>query len=324
VERDGVVAGATRTARVTASAGLAAFSGGDGLGAEELLVDADIAMYDAKEAGRNRIAVHRREEDGPGRHVSRLSWLERVRAALEADQFELYAQRIVGLGDRPAHRAFEVLIRMRGDDGELVPPASFLPVAERFDLVQDIDRWVIERVVDTLRCEHDAGRDLALSVNLSGRTMGDATFAGWLEALLVHRPVRPGRLYLEVTETAAIVNIERARALAMMLRRLGCRLALDDFGAGFASFAYLKHLEFDLLKIDGEFVRGLRENTTDRLVIEAVVAIAKGLSIPTLAEFVTDAGLLEELRRMGVDYAQGYHVGQPVPLEQALAVAQRA
>jgi diguanylate cyclase (GGDEF)-like protein/PAS domain S-box-containing protein len=322
VERDGTVADSARQARVTASIGLAAFDGADGLSAEELLVEADIAMYDAKEGGRNRAAVSERDGDGRGRHVSRLSWLERIRAALVEDRFELHAQPFVALGgsDDPVP-AFELLIRMRSDSGELIPPATFLPIAERFDLVQAIDRWVVERAVALVRREHERGTPVTLSVNLSGRTMGDPEFAGWLEALLLAAPVPPGRLIVEITETAAIVNLERARALAATLRRLGCLLALDDFGAGFASFSYLKHLSFDLLKIDGEFVRGLRDNPTDRLVVEAVVAIARGLGTPSLAEFVADSDTLEAVRDLGVDYAQGFHLGRPAPVDEALHIA---
>ena len=324
VARDGVVADQTRQARVTASIGLAPFTGADQLSAEELLVEADIAMYDAKEAGRNRAATSERDEDaaGAGRHVSRLSWLERIRTALVEDRFELHAQPIVSLelaGD--AIPAFELLIRMRSDSGELVPPATFLPIAERFDLIAAIDRWVVERAVALVRREHERGTPVTLSVNLSGKTMGDAEFAGWLEALLVATPVPPGRLIVEITETAAIVNLERARALAETLRRLGCLLALDDFGAGFASFAYLKHLCFDLLKIDGEFVRGLRDNPTDRLVVEAVVAIARGLGTRSLAEFVGDSDTLDAVRALGVDYAQGFHLGRPEPVDDALRIA---
>jgi EAL domain-containing protein (putative c-di-GMP-specific phosphodiesterase class I) len=207
---------------------------------------------------------------------------------------------------------------MRSDAGDLVPPAAFLPIAERFDLIQAIDRWVLGRAIALLRREHEAGRPVTLSVNLSGRTMGDADFAGWLEGQLTATPVPPGRLVVEITETAAIVNLERARALAATLRRLGCRLALDDFGAGFASFASLKHLSFDLLKIDGEFVRGLRDNATDRLVVEAVVAIARGLGTPSLAEFVGDEDTLAAVRALGVDYAQGFHLGRPAPVDEAL------
>jgi diguanylate cyclase (GGDEF)-like protein/PAS domain S-box-containing protein len=322
VARDGVVADQTRQARVTASIGLAPFSGTDRLSAEELLVEADIAMYDAKEAGRNRAATSERDEDaaGAGRHVSRLSWLERIRTALVEDRFELHAQPIVAL-TQDAAPAFELLIRMRSDSGELVPPATFLPIAERFDLIPAIDRWVVERAVGLVRREHERGTPVTLSVNLSGKTMGDADFAGWLEALLVATPVPAERLIVEITETAAIVNLERARALADTLRRLGCLLALDDFGAGFASFAYLKHLCFDLLKIDGEFVRGLRENKTDRLVVEAVVAIARGLGTRSLAEFVGDSDTLEAVRELGVDYAQGFHLGRPVPVDDALRIA---
>jgi diguanylate cyclase (GGDEF)-like protein/PAS domain S-box-containing protein len=320
VERDGIVADSTGHARVTASVGLATFDGADGLSAEELLVEADIAMYDAKEAGRNRAATAERTGAGPGRHVSRLSWLERIRSALAEDRFELHAQPIVAIGDADSPPAFELLIRLRADSGELVPPATFLPTAERFDLVGDIDRWVIARAVELVRREHDAGRPVTLSVNVSGRTMGDADFAGWLQELLTTTPVPPQRLIFEITETAAIVNVERARTLAETLRRLGCLLALDDFGTGFASFSYLKHLQFDILKIDGEFVRGLRENRTDRLVVEAVVTIARGLGTPSLAEFVADADTLDAVRALGVDYAQGFHLGRPLPVEEALAI----
>jgi diguanylate cyclase (GGDEF)-like protein/PAS domain S-box-containing protein len=319
VERDGVVADSACHARVTASIGLASFDGTDGIGTEELLVEADIAMYDAKEAGRNRAARADRDHAGPGRNVSRLSWLERIRAAVAEDRFVLHAQPIVAIGERDGPLAFELLLRMRSDSGELVPPATFLPIAERFDLIQDIDRWVVGRAVELVRREHDAGRPVTLSVNVSGRTMGDAAFAGWLENLLTTTPVPPHRLVVEITETAAIVNLKRARALADTLRRLGCLLALDDFGAGFASFSYLKHLHFDVLKIDGEFVQGLRDNPTDRLVVEAVVAIARGLGKPSLAEFVTDSDTLEAVRALGVDYAQGFHLGRPMPLEEALA-----
>src|SRR4051812_16860735 len=321
VQRDGHVADSTRRANVTASIGLAPFDGADGLSAEELLVEADIAMYDAKEGGRNRAARSERAGAGPGRHVSRLSWLERIRTALAEDRFELHAQPIVAIGDDDEPPAFELLLRMRSDGDELVPPATFLPIAERFDLIQAIDRWVVGRAVALLRREHAAGRPVTLSVNLSGRTMGDADFAGWLEALLLDTPVPAGRLIVEITETAAIVNIERARALAATLRRLGCRLALDDFGAGFASFSSLKHLAFDLLKIDGEFVRGLCDNPTDRLVVEAVVAIARGLGTPSLAEFVADSDTLDAVRELGVDYAQGFHLGRPEPVDEALRIA---
>jgi EAL domain-containing protein (putative c-di-GMP-specific phosphodiesterase class I) len=259
-------------------------------------------------------------EAGPGRHVSRLSWLERIRSALAEERFELHAQPIVAIADSLEPPAFELLIRMRSDGDELIPPATFLPIAERFDLVQAIDRWVLGQAVTLVRREHEASRAVTLSVNISGATIGDADFAGWLEELLSSTPIPPRRLIIEITETTAIVNIERARALATTLRRLGCLLALDDFGAGFASFSYLQHLSFDVLKIDGEFVRGLRENPTDRLVVEAVVGIARGLGTPSLAEFVGDPDTLEAVRALGVDYAQGFHLGRPLPIEEALAL----
>jgi EAL domain-containing protein (putative c-di-GMP-specific phosphodiesterase class I) len=161
-------------------------------------------------------------------------------------------------------------------------------------------------------------------VNLSGRTMGDPGLGEYLESLLAAHPIEPGRLVIEVTETAAIVNIDRARRLAERLHALGCRFALDDFGAGFASFYYLKHLAFDYLKIDGEFVRQLVHDPTDQLVIEAVVNIARGLGTRTVAEFVGDEPTVQLLRRLGVDYGQGYHLGMPGPIGDVLPGARAA
>jgi EAL domain-containing protein (putative c-di-GMP-specific phosphodiesterase class I) len=216
---------------------------------------------------------------------------------------------------------YELLLRYEDDSGDLVPPGAFLAIAERFDLICEIDRWVLGEAVRMLHEQHGAGRDIALAVNLSGRTMGDPGIGEYLESLLAARPIQPERLVIEVTETAAIVNIERARRLAERLHTLGCRFALDDFGAGFASFYYLKHLAFDYLKIDGEFVRQIVEDPIDQLVIEAVVNIARGLGTRTIAEFVGDDATIALLRRLGVDYGQGYHLGRPRPIADLLPPA---
>ncbi|MDQ3554207.1 MAG: EAL domain-containing protein, partial [Chloroflexota bacterium] len=170
-----------------------------------------------------------------------------------------------------------------------------------------------------LSASHAAGIDLMLTVNVSGKTMDDDRELGsYVAALLAEHPVRPHRLVIEITETAAITNIERARALAQELQTLGCQLALDDFGAGFASFYYLKHLKFDYLKIDGEFITSLCVTPADQLVVQAVVSIAHGLNTRTIAEFVGDDATIDLLRTLGVDYGQGYHLGRPESLDQAL------
>lgn len=316
----GVVVTANRHGRVTASIGIAAWEAGDALTPHELLIKADLAMYAAKAAGRDRHAVH-----DPALHAGSqpfgAAWLDRLREALDIDDgFVLHAQPIVGLHDDAAEATerFELLVRMRAEDGSLIPPGTFLGLAERYDLVQQLDRWVLSRAVQLIRAREAAGRPVNVTVNLSGRTVNDATIARDLELLLRNDPIREGALTVEVTETEAIVNIDRARILARDLRALGCRFALDDFGAGFASFYYLKHLAFDLLKIDGEFIRQLPITPTDRLVVRAVVDIAKAMGTQTCAEFVGDDETVQLLRDLGVDYGQGFHLGRPRPVDDLL------
>jgi diguanylate cyclase (GGDEF)-like protein/PAS domain S-box-containing protein len=317
--RGSVVTAEQREARVTTSIGVTLFDGYRGLTAEDLFVEADIAMYEAKDAGRDGAKVFASEERSREAINVRATWLERLRTAVSEDRLRLFAQPIVGFGGADGDVPwFELLLRYEDQYGDLIPPGAFLSIAERFDLITEIDRWVLGEAVRMLHDEHSAGRDVTLAVNLSGKTMDDPGLGDYLAALIAARPIDPGRLVIEVTETAAIVNIERARRLAQRLHALGCRLALDDFGAGFSSFYYLKHLAFDYLKIDGEFVRHLAHDTTDQLVIEAVVNIARALGTQTVAEFVGDEGTVDLLRRLGVDYGQGYHLGRPVPVGDVL------
>ncbi len=316
----GVVLTANRHGRVTASIGITTWDGPPAHAPHELLIQADLAMYAAKEAGRDRFAVHDPSEHAEHEPLG-TAWLDRLRDALDVeDGFALHAQPIVPLtADDPEDlERFELLVRMRTEDGSLVPPGTFLTLAERYDLVQQLDRWVLGRALDLIRRREAAGRPVSLTVNLSGRTVNDPTLARDVELLLRDGPIREGALTVEVTETEAIVNIDRARVLARDLRALGCRFALDDFGAGFASFYYLKHLAFDLLKIDGEFIRQLPITPTDRLVVRAVVDIAKAMGTQTCAEFVGDDETVELLRDLGVDYGQGFHLGRPRPIEELL------
>jgi diguanylate cyclase (GGDEF)-like protein/PAS domain S-box-containing protein len=304
-------------AQVTASIGLTSFDGDTGLTGAELVAEADVALYEAKALGRNCRVLYDRAQP---RHqtVSRgQSWTERLRAGVEEDRFVLHAQPIRGICADETSR-YELLLRLRDEDGQLIAPGEFLQNAERFNLMGEIDRWVLGRAVRLIEAHERAGNDISLSVNLSGRTMNDLDLADELALLLSEHPVAPGSLILEVTETAAIVNLDRARELAAELRQLGCRFALDDFGSGFASFTYLKHLDFDFLKIDGEFIRQLSRTPTDQLVVRAVVDIARGLDTKTVAEFVGDDPTVELLRSLGIDYGQGYHLGRPGPLELVL------
>ena len=299
--------------RVSASIGIAMFHAQSKLTAEELLVEADIAMYDAKEAGRARAVLYDATEDREERMLSRMTWADRIRDALVDDSFVLHAQPIMSLGADPVPRS-ELLLRMLGEDGDVIPPASFLYIAERFDLIQAIDRWVLSRAIEILSEEQAAGREVVLCVNLSAKSVVDPALPAHIAGELKAHGADGRGLCFEVTETAAVVNIDRARHFASVVAELGCEFALDDFGAGFASFYYLKHLAFDLLKIDGEFVTDLTTSRTNQLVVKAVVDIARGLGKRTIAEFVEDAETLELLRGMGVDFAQGFYVAKPAPL----------
>jgi diguanylate cyclase (GGDEF)-like protein/PAS domain S-box-containing protein len=304
------------TRRTTASIGIAPFSDNpERLTAEELLVEADIAMYDAKEAGRDQVCVFDAASGRQARMEARLSWVDQIREALAEDRLTLHAQPIVPLtGDEPVHH--ELLVRMVGKTGELIPPGTFLYVAERFDLIQEIDRWVVRNAIALLAEHQRAGRDVRFEVNLSAKSITDPALPAVIAEELERAGADPRRLIFEVTETAAIVNLDRAKQFARSLRKLGCGFALDDFGAGFASFYYLKHLTFDYLKIDGEFIEDLPKSKTNQLVVRAVVEIARGLGKKTIAEFVGDDKTVELLRHYGVDYAQGFHVGRPKPIAE--------
>ena len=317
VRTRGTVVTQQATAHVTTSVGIAVYGPGSDTSGAELAVEADIAMYDAKAEGRNGFVVYAPDGRSRVELTQRDSWFSRLRRALDDDRFELYAQRIVPISGAGLDR-YELLLRLRDDAGELVPPGAFIFNAERFDLIGEIDRWVLGQAIRLLNMHHAAGNDFSLSVNLSGHTMNDLSLASDLAELLKRHPIPPGRLVVEVTETAAIVNMERARELAQELRKLGCLFALDDFGAGFASFYYLKHLEFDYLKIDGEFITKLVSTEVDRLVVRAVVDIARGLGTQTVAEFVGDDETVVLLRELGVDYGQGYHLGMPAPVNGIL------
>jgi diguanylate cyclase (GGDEF)-like protein/PAS domain S-box-containing protein len=315
VREEATMVGGDHVLRVTTSIGIAVFAA-DRVSGEEMLINADLAMYDAKEAGRDGFAVHVPDGDARPRVQARMRWLETIRDAVANDRLALHAQPIRDLRSGDVAQ-YELLVRLRDASGDLIPPAAFLPIAERYDLVQLIDRWVVGQALELLAAH--AGTGLRLTVNLSGRTLSDAGLLETLERELARTGADADCLTFEVTETAAVSNIHRAREFAERLREIGCRFALDDFGAGFGSFYYLKHLPFDYLKIDGEFVANCLSNRTDQLVIRAVVDIAQGLGKETVAEFASDPELVHFLAMQGVDYAQGFEIGRPEPLEDVIA-----
>lgn len=314
IRGDERAASASGMRRVTASIGVAAFAADrDELSAQNLLAEADIALSDAKEAGRDRVEVFDRRIARTERMRTRSAWSE-VEAAMESGRFVLHAQPIVSL-EGPRSGRHELLLRMVGEEGDLMLPGTFLHVAEHANLVQRIDRWVLEQAVDLLAEQQRLGRDVIFEVNLSGKSI-NPPMAEFIASTVDAAGVNPAKLSFEVTETAAIVNLAQAQTFAEQLHEIGSTFALDDFGAGFASFYYLKHLAFDYLKIDGEFVQDLGGSRTNQLVVRSVVNIARGLGKRTIAEFVGDLPTVELLREYGVDYAQGFFIGRPIPISQ--------
>jgi diguanylate cyclase (GGDEF)-like protein/PAS domain S-box-containing protein len=308
-----------RSIHITASIGVAMF---DRLSDTEILAYADLAMYEAKEAGRNRFALYRARE-GRRKVVSeQLAEAEQIRHALENDQFLLYGQPILDLRANLVSNC-ELLLRLPDPAGEEpLQPSTFLYAAERFGLIQAIDAWVVRKAIDVIVERVRAGRRLPLHVNISGKSIGDAKFIAFAEQALAESKIDPTLLIFELTETAAISNLEQAKRFITQLRDFGCGFALDDFGAGFGSFHYIINLPFDYLKIDGIFIRNLGASVADRLVVQALVGIAKGLGKKTIAEFVGDAATMSLLSEIGVDCAQGYHIGPPQPLVEVLDTLQ--
>lgn len=287
--------------RTTTSIGLTTF-GGAPTTAEDVLSRADRALYRAKQGGRDCIVTADASSDA----TPERGWAPRLRDAIDAGRLLLHLQPIMDLRTGTVDR-YEALVRLDGPDGP-VPPGAFIGVAERLGLIREIDTWVLRHAIAVL-ARHP---DITLEVNVSGRNVGDHELPRIIDRELRAAGVDPRRLVIEITETAAIANMDDARRFADEIAALGCGFALDDFGAGFGSFAYLKHLPADVLKIDGDFVAGPR-SAVDVLIVESIVRIAKQLGKATVAEYVEDAATMESLRAAGVDYAQGFHVGRPFP-----------
>jgi len=290
-----------RDPTIGASVGVVLFGSGGERTVEDLFVAADLALYEAKDAGNGGIRVFK----GQGGH--RLAWVDRIRAALAEKRLALSAQPIVDLKTGDTVRE-ELLVRMLDRDGNEIPPDAFLPTAERFGLIADIDRFAVERGIDLAR----GGR--AVAVNVSGPSMTDRTLVDTVAAA-VHRGLDPHMLSFELTETSGVSNIETARRFAGYLEALGCELALDDFGTGFSSLSYLNHLPVQTLKIDTEFVRGVGHGAFDRYLVRMIVNLAHRLNQKTVAEGIEDEATLSMVRELEVDYGQGFLLGAPEPIE---------
>jgi|GEM_PF-530602 len=297
---------------ITGSLGVALFPD-QGRTTEELLSFADMAMYKVKERGRNTYALYSPDESTRERLESKLTWEHRIRHALANNGFVLYQQPILNLR-RGTIRRFEALLRMKNPDGTVTPPGQFLPIAERFGLIQDVDRWVVREAIHQIARQQQSMPDYCLEVNVSATSFADPELLPLIKREVEATGIDPSHLVLEITETAAGADTELGRTWVNTLRELGCRFALDDFGSGFSSFSYLKQLPVDYLKIDGGFIRNLPHSPVDQELVRAMVQVARGLGRMTIAESVEDGDTLLLLRDLGIDYAQGYHIGRPVPM----------
>ena len=281
--------------------------------ADEVMEQADSACYAAKEAGRDQIRVYHAKAASQQPRAD-MNIVETIHDAIERNGFRLFRQRIAGLDESNASaRHFELLLRMIDRDGKLVPPMVFIPSAERHNMMQAIDRWVLANALPAIRreCEAAPGQLPVFDINLSAESINDGRFPSFVREQIALHKVPPQAVCFEITETLAVANLTKAAELIRELKELGLRFALDDFGAGMCSFAYLKHLPVDYVKIDGAFVRDMFAEPMNLEVVSAINNIAHSLGMKTIAEFVETEGALNKLREMGVDYAQGHAVGRP-------------
>jgi diguanylate cyclase (GGDEF)-like protein len=294
--------------RVGCSVGLAVYPA-HAVNADDLIVCADLAMYQAKRAGKNGWALYQQDPRRIDAESAHMRWNARIGRAIDEGRFHLEFQAIHRAADRSVSH-HEALLRMPMDDQPtlLIPPGEFVPYAERSGKIRQIDRWVLGACIGVLG-RHDPS--LRVAANLSARSIDDTTLPGFIEQLLLRHGVHAQRLCIELTETATIADTRTAGAMIKALRRLGCRVHLDDFGSGFASFAHLKLLAVDAIKIDGAYIRGLAHNDENRAFVAAMISVARGLNMTTIAEHVEDEQTLQILRSMGIDMVQGYLFGRP-------------
>ena len=280
---------------------------------------ADTSCYSAKEAGRNRVHLWCETDQAMRVRRGHMQWAERLEQSLDEDRFELYAQRLVSLFDDNAGLNAEVLVRLKGENGEIILPGAFLPAAERYHLASRIDRWVLRKAICTLTEMSSLEGVERLWINLSGQSVGDRDFHQ--DALLMFEKAGPAvceRICLEITETSAVTNISDAAHFICSLRALNVSTALDDFGAGASSFGYLKSLPVDVLKIDGQFIGYLIDDPLNAAAVRCFVDVADVLDLKTVAEFVETTDALDYVRDLGVDYAQGFLLHRPVPIDYLL------
>jgi len=292
----------------------------------DVMAIADAACYSAKDRGRNRVHVAERNDLEIANRRGEMQWVSKITQALENNSFELFYQLIVPLDQLEQNRTcIELLLRMQNIDGELIPPGAFIPAAERYSLMTHLDRWVVAHAFQWLS-QNSAITDklYKCSINLSGQSISESLFLDFVKSQITQYKIDPTRICFEITETAAILNLIKATGFITELKALGCYFSLDDFGSGMSSFAYLKNLPVDYVKIDGMFVRDIASDPIDQEMVRSITGIAKAMGKQSIAEFVENDSIIEILQDIGVDYIQGYGVARPQSLNKlTLAKLQR-
>lgn len=283
---------------------------------------ADAACYVAKDNGRNQIHLFHPEDDVLLKRHVEMEWVIRINEAIEHNEFVLYCQGIFPLQNKELPPFYEILIRKRDEHGGIIPPAEFLPSAERYHLMTKIDRWVIQHAFMALQPlfrMQSSIKPFIVSINLSGMSLGDAQLLPYIQNCFETYEIPPTHVCFEVTETSAIINIDNTIKLILELQKLGTRFMLDDFGSGMSSFSYLKHLPVNFLKMDGAYVKDITSSKVDLAMAKAIQSVAQSMEIQTIAEYVEDEATLDCLKEMGVAYAQGFYLNRPLPLSEALS-----
>lgn len=283
-----------------------------------LISQADVATFTSKRSGRNRVSVYTDKEGGAAGDHQEMEIVADLRRAIEENCFELHAQPIASATVPGFATYFEILVRMRNERGQLVPPSLFIPAAERYGLMTMVDRWVIRNALKQYSSSRPCRFDLHFSINLSADSLSDDTLWSFVQEQFALSGVPPENITFEITESGLIQNLKTAKEFIELARRAGCRIALDDFGTGLSSLSYLKQFSFDVLKIDGSFVRELVSSPLDRSIIRAIAEIAKASDAATVAECVEDTQMIQLLQQLGIDYVQGWATGRPVPLDSVL------
>jgi len=278
---------------------------------------ADIACYSAKETGRNQIHVYNSNNGSVANRHKEMRWVEGINQALQEDRFYLYFQPITGLNGNAVNKHYELLLRLKDEKGIVVTPGNFLPAAERYYLSEKIDRWVIATALTWLET-YSASilPDQRIGINLSGQSLASSALLEFFIHELRQKKVSARAIYIEITESAVVANLKQAIIFIETLKDLGCQFALDDFGKGVSSFNYLKILPVDFLKIDGAFVKDMKQNNTDYVMVKAINEVGKSMGKKTIAECVENMNILPYLEELKVDYAQGYAIAEPRPLTE--------